>query len=338
MITTKRPLLIQRGARWTALMCLFASMGSPVRSPVTAAQATQPRTAAAPSVQPRTFATPEDAVKTLIDVVKKSDVDALLTIFGQEGRDLLASSDPATARMNRQVFAVATAEQWHLVDDGTNRKTLIIGNEEWPFPVPLVKQAGTWRFDTAAGKEEVIARRIGHNELAAIATLRAYVTAQERYAAQGHDGHPAGLYAAKLRSDPGKENGLYWPAARGQKRSPLGDLVAEAAEEGRPVGTSGGVPPSQSAQPSPYRGYFFKILTSQGPAATGGARAYIVKGRMSGGHALVAWPANYNVTGVMTFIVSKDGVVREKNLGPGTDATARKMSAYNPDATWKVVK
>jgi hypothetical protein len=276
----------------------------------------------------RTFASPEEAVKTLIDTVKAGNLDALLAIFGKEGQDLIASSDPATARMNQQVFTAAVREQWRLEDDGANRKTLVIGNEEWPFPVPLVKDANAWRFDTAAGKEEVLARRIGRNELSAIDTSRAYVTAQQRYAQQGHDGKAAGLFAAKFQSDPGKQNGLYWPAARGQKRSPLGDLVGQAAAEGRPVG-------GDRPQPSPFHGYYFKILTSQGAAAPGGAKSYIVKGEMSGGFALVAWPAEYNATGIMTFVVGQDGIVREKDLGPSTDATARKMTVYNPDSSWR---
>jgi hypothetical protein len=307
-------------AGWTvALMCVAALIGIAAS-----------RAIAAQSIQHRTFASPEEAVTTLIETVKKGDVDGLLAIFGQDGKDLLASSEPAVARMNRQVFTVAAKEHWHLADDGANRKTLVIGNEDWPFPVPLVKEAKGWRFDTAAGKEEVLARRIGQNELAAIDTVRAYVTAQHRYAAQGHDGNQPGVYAAKFQSSPGKEDGLYWPAAPGQKRSPLGDLVAQAAEEGRPIGGQ--------AKPSPFHGYYFRILTGQGAAATGGARPYVVKGVMSGGFALVAWPAQYDVTGVMTFIVNGDGVVREKDLGPGTDATARKMSVYNPDASWRVVK
>jgi hypothetical protein len=276
----------------------------------------------------RIFRSPEDAVKALIDTVKKSDLPALLSIFGTDGDELIQSSDPATARMNRDVFVVAATEQWHLEDDGPNRKTLVIGNEAWPFPVPLVKDAAGWRYDTAAGKEEIVARRIGRNELAAIETVRAYVSAQRRYAAQGHDGKPAGVYAMKLQSDPGKENGLYWPAATGQKRSPLGDLVAQAAGEGRPIGGAG-------ARPSPLNGYYFKILTAQGSAAAGGAKNYVVKGEMSGGFALVAWPAQYDVTGVMTLVTNQDGAVFEKDLGRGTDAAARAMTAFNPDASWR---
>ena len=287
-------------------------------------------TMAAQSVQHRSFPSADDAARALVDTVKKGDVDALLAIFGQDGQELLATSDPATARSNRKVFAVAAAEQWRLTDDGPDRKTLVIGNEQWPFPVPIVRVASGWRFDTAAGKEEVIARRIGRNELAAIDTIRAYVTAQQRYAQQGHDGGQPGAYAQKFRSDSGKQNGLYWPTARGEKRSPLGDLLAEAALEGRTTGGDGA--------PSPLNGYYFRILTAQGGSAKGGAKSYIVKGRMSGGFALIAWPAQYDTTGVMTFIVNQDGVIREKDLGPGTDAAARKMAAYNPDASWPAVK
>jgi hypothetical protein len=278
----------------------------------------------------RTFPAPEDAVKALVDTVKAGNLDGLLAIFGSGGQELIDSSDAATARQNQKVFTVAVAERWRLEDSGTDRKTLVIGNEDWPFPVPIVKDGSAWRFDTVAGKEEILARRIGRNELAAIDTVRAYVTAQKRYAEQGHDGKAAGLYAVKFQSDQGKQNGLYWPASRGQKLSPLGDLVAQAAEEGRAVG--------QSNQPSPLYGYYFKILSGQGPAATGGAKSYIVKGEMSGGFALVAWPAQYDATGVMTFIVNQDGVVHEKDLGNGTDAAARQMTTYNPDASWRVTR
>ena len=279
----------------------------------------------------RTFPTPEDAAKALIETVKAGDVNSLLAIFGSEGKELFDSSDPATGRQNRQVFAVAAAEKWHLEDAPPNRKTLVIGNEDWPFPVPIVKEGNAWRFDTAAGKEEVLSRRIGRNELAAISTTRAYVTAQKRYAEQGHDGKPAGVYAIKFQSDPGKEDGLYWPTSRGQKLSPLGDVVAQAAAEGRPV-------TGKAVQPSAFHGYYFKILTAQGSAAPGGAKNYIVKGEMTGGFALVAWPAQYDATGIMTFIVNQDGVVRQKALGTGTDATARKMTTYNPDSSWQVTQ
>ena len=252
-------------------------------------------------------------------------------IFGPEGQELIASSDAATARSNREVFTVAVAEGWRLVDQGTNRKALIVGNEGWPFPVPLVKSGKSWRFDSAAGKEEVLARRIGRNELAVIGICRAYVAAQHRYAQQGHDGKPAGLFATTVRSDPGKQNGLYWPAAKGQPRSPLGDLVAQAWEEGRPIGTDRSGPRLFTATTS-------RILAAQGAAAPGGAKSYVVNGEMSAGFALVAWPAQYDATGIMTFIVNQDGTVHEKDLGAKTDATVAAMTAYNPDASWRRVQ
>ena len=289
-----------------------------------------PASRAMRQTQHRWFASPEEAVKELVNVVRKGSLDDLLALFGPEGKELIASSDPGTARRNREVFKVAAAEKWQLVDETPNRKTLVIGNEDWPFPVPLVKEAAGWRFDTAAGREEVIARRIGRNELAAIDSCRAYVTAQQRYAQQGHDGVAAGAYAQKFRSDQGKENGLYWPTAKGQKRSPLGDLVAEAAADG--------VKSVAGAERSPLHGYYFKIVTEQGRSARGGARNYIVNGVMSRGFALVAWPATYDVTGVMTFVVNQDGTIYEKDLGPTTNALVQKMTAYNPDSSWRAVK
>jgi Protein of unknown function (DUF2950) len=261
----------------------------------------------------RTFSTPEEAVKTLIQTVKGGNMEELLALFGPDGKELVASSDPATGRANRQVFTVAVSEGWRLVDQGADAKVLVIGHEQWPFPIPIVRDANVWRFDTAAGKEEVLARRIGRNELAVIEVCRTYVQAQHVYARHGHDGKPAGLYSTRFVSDPGKQNGLYWPAKRGEKRSPLGDLVAKATEEGRALGGQG--------QPSPFHGYYFKILTEK-----------------SGGFALVAWPAQYDATGVMTFIVNQTGVVRQKDLGPETDALAREMTAYNPDASWTTVE
>jgi len=296
-----------------------------------AAVAAQSLVITAQSAAPRTFATPEDAVRALIEAAKPGRVDDLLAIFGADGRELLASSDEATARQNREIFTVAAAEGWRLGDQRTNRKVLIVGNEGWPFPVPIVKNANSWRFDTAAGKEEVLARRIGRNELAVIGTCRTYVVAQQHYAQQGHDGRPPGLFATTFTSAPGKQNGLYWPSQRQEPRSPLGDLVAQAAQEGQQLGTNPG-------QPSPFHGYYFKILTGQGAAASGGARSYITNGEMPDGFALVAWPAQYDATGVMTFIVNQDGIVYEKDLGAQTSATVAAMIRYNPDASWRRVQ
>jgi hypothetical protein len=273
----------------------------------------------------RTFSSPEEAVKALASAVTTEKVDDVLQIFGPEGKDLIDTSDPASARRGRQVFTAALTERWKLVDRDGGGKTLVIGNEEWPFPVPLIQTAQGWHFDAAAGKEEVITRRIGRNELAVIEICQTYVVAQRRYARTAHDGKRAGLFATTFRSDPGKQNGLYWAVKKGEPRSPLGDLLAEAADPARL---------KSDAKPAPFYGYYFKILTAQGPAATGGARNFVVNGDMSDGYALVAWPAHYDNTGIMTFIVNQDGIVREKDLGPETDATARAMSIYEPDASW----
>jgi len=277
----------------------------------------------------RTFKTPEEAAQALNDAAKASSIDGLIAIFGTDGRELVDTSDAVTARHNRDVFTVAFKESSRWIDQGASSKTLVIGHEAWPFPVPLVKDGNAWRFDTAAGKEEIIARRIGRNEIAVIRICRTYVTAQHVYAKYAHDGKPTGVYATAFRSSPGQQDGLYWPSRHGERRSPLGDLVAEAATEGRDL--------AKQQAPAPFHGYYFKVLTTQGPAASGGPQDYIVNGLMSKGFALVAWPAKYDVTGVMTFIVNQDGTVKEKDLGPETEATAKAMTAYNPEG-WEAVQ
>ena len=288
--------------------------------------------ARAPAPPPyRTFSTPEDGVKALAEAVRNGKLDEIRAIFGPDADSLIDPADPVTARQNREVFAAAYRERWQLTTDREGARTLVVGNEQWPFPIPLVRDANGWHFDTKAGKEEVIARRIGRNELAAIRICRTYVAAQRLYAQKGHDDLPAGLFAQTFRSDPGRQNGLYWPAARGQKRSPLGDLVAYAAQEGTVLDRDG-------AQRAPFHGYYFRILTGQGPNAPGGAKDYVAGGRMSGGFALVAWPAHYDGSGVMTFVVSHDGVVHEKDLGPDTASAAAAIQAYNPDASWTATR
>jgi hypothetical protein len=269
----------------------------------TAIVATLSCRAAAPTGQ--TFASPEDAAKELIAVAKRGSLDELMKLLGPEAQPLVESSDPQVARQNRQVFIAAAAEGWRLEENGPDGRTLIVGNESWPFPVPLVKDGARWRFDTAAGVEEVMARRIGRNELSAIRVCKTYVFAQRLYASRGHDGKPAGLYATALRSDPGKRNGLYWQAGRGEKRSPLGDLIAESDDPGKP----------------PFHGYRFKLVKSGGAI----------------GVALLAWPATYDSTGVMTFVVADDGIVRQKDLGPDTERAARALDASPVDSTWEAV-
>jgi len=279
----------------------------------------------------RTFPTPEDAVESLIAAARTSSLDAVVAIFGVEGRAVVDSSDPATPRRNLAVFTAAAAERWHLEAQPDASKLLVIGNEDWPFPVPLVKDARGWRFDAAAGNEEILARRIGRNELAVIGVCRTYVAAQRLYRDRGHDGNAAGFYAMTLRSDPGRQNGLYWPASAGQKRSPLGDLVAQAAADGRTLGVEG-------KQPSPFHGYYFRILTAQGPGARGGAKDYISDGKLSGGFALVAWPSVYGATGIMTFMVNQEGLVYERDLGTGTEATVQTLTSYDPGPLWTAVQ
>lgn len=273
----------------------------------------------------RVYDSPEHAAEALVSTVKDGKVDDLVAILGPDSRDLIESADVPDARQSRDVFAAAAKERWRLEDGASGSKTLVIGNEDWPFPIPIVHGSDGWRFDTAAGKEEVIARRVGRNELEVIDLCRTYVAAQHLYAASGHDGQPAGAFAMAFRSDAGRQNGLYWPTGHRERRSPLGDLVAQAANEGRKLDANPG---------APFHGYYFKILTAQGAAAPGGAKDYVAGGRMTGGFALVAWPAVYDSTGVMTFIVGSDGIVREKDLGPDTAAAASGIREFNPDASW----
>jgi hypothetical protein len=284
-------------------------------------------TARAEGAGPRVFATPDEAVRVLIDIVKTNDLDGLVLLFGSHGQELVDSSDAATGRRNREVFLAAGAEGWRLQDLGPGRKELVLGNEAWPFPVPLVKGPAGWSFDAEAGREEILNRRIGRNELAVIQALHHYVAAQRAYAATGHDGKPAGRYARRFGSDPGTQNGLYWPARRGEPRSPLGVLIARASEQG--YSRQGG------EGPSPLHGYYFRILEGQGKGAKGGAAEYVVDGEMTGGFALVAWPVHYDASGVMTFIVNQDGVIYEKDLGPETKAAVDKITRYDPDKTWR---
>jgi hypothetical protein len=273
----------------------------------------------------QTFQSAEDAVVAVVDAVKANDQPKLAAIFGPEAGEVLNSGDAVSDQRGRELFVAAYAERAVLVDEG-GQKILQVGGEDWPFPIPVVKEESGWRFDTAAGVEELRFRRIGRNELATIDACEAYAAAQKEYAAKGHDGMPAGLYAQKFASEPGKQNGLYWAAGPEEPASPLGQLAAEAAAEGYP---------RPAGKPAPFRGYHFRILTAQGASANGGARSYLVGGEMKGGFALVAWPAEYGKSGVMTFLVNESGVVYEKDLGEATSRAAGEMKDYNPDGTWK---
>jgi hypothetical protein len=275
------------------------------------------------------FATPEEAAVALLEAFKTQDLAKVQAIFGREGVDAVASGDPVADRHDREVLALAMEQSWRWAPYGEDAKELIIGDEQWPFPILLVKTGNGWQFDSEEGKEEVLARRIGGNELGAIDICRALVGMQRAYAGQPHDGKPAGLFAQRLRSSTGRQDGLYWQRKRGERRSPLGDLVAEAEAEGYD---------QIKPESSPFRGYRFRILSAQGPAAPGGKKSYVVNGDMTGGFAFLAYPAKYEFSGVMTFIVGQEGVVYQKDLGEDTATQALRLAEYNPDESWKALE
>ncbi len=285
---------------------------------------------AAPPAQ-RTFGSAEAAVQALVDATKAGDTRALAAILGPGSRPLIRSGDRAADQQARAHFVRAYAQAHRLERPTETRAVLLLGPDAWPLPIPLIKEGEAWRFDAAAGREEILARRIGRNELNAVQVCLAYVDAQREYARVPREGDGLLKYAKQFRSDPGKKNGLYWPTQAGDEPSPLGPLVAKARAEGAARGRSGG-------KPTPYHGYFYRILTAQGPDAPGGAYEYVVEGKLLGGFALVAFPARYGVSGIMTFLVNHQGTVYEKDLGPDTGSLARAMQTYNPDATWRPVE
>jgi Protein of unknown function (DUF2950) len=277
----------------------------------------------------KVFASPEEAVKAFVDAVKAENMGELSAILGPAGKEVLSSGDAIADRAGRERFLKAYETKYALIQDGDAKVVLQIGTEQWPFPIPIVKRGEKWSFDTRKGKEELINRRIGRNELNTIQTCLAYVDAQREYAGKDRDGDGLFEYAQKFVSTPGKKDGLYWEAKAGEEESPLGDFAARATREGYR---------KTNNKPVPYHGYYFRILKAQGRNAPGGAYDYIIKGKMIGGFALVAYPAQYGSSGVMTFIVNHDGVVYQKNLGKNTEKAAQAMKLFNPDSTWKKVE
>jgi hypothetical protein len=271
--------------------------------------------------QQKTFATPELAAEALITAAEVYDVPTLLQIFGPGGKDFIASSDSVRDMTLAHQFA-EKARQKHSVAIDKNEATLLVGNEEWPLPIPIVKKQGKWSFDTKAGRDEILFRRIGSNELDAIEICRGYVEAQKEYASTTHDGSDVPQYAQKIISTPGKQDGLFWKNPDGTAGGPISEGLARALEEG------------STDKTEPFHGYYFKILKGQGPHAPGGPLHYVINGVMIGGYALVAVPAEYKVSGVKTFLVSYEGTVYEKDLGPDSLKIAREMVDYNPDKTW----
>jgi hypothetical protein len=274
------------------------------------------------------FKSPDEAVTTLVAAVRAADVRDMLKVLGPQGRDILVSGDEVADQTARAAFLIAYDLKHQVVkSDGGNSATLVVGNNDWLFPIPLVQKGGAWQFDAVAGRREVLFRRIGRNELSAIQAALAFVDAQNDYASMNPTGSKVDTYAQRILSSPGKKDGLYWPAAANEPQSPLGEAFAAATAQGYRTG----------AGQIPYHGYYYKVLTAQGPNAPGGAMNYLVKNNLIGGFGLVAWPAEYGNSGVMTFIVNHAGVVLQKDLGPKTARIASRMTTFDPDPSWRRV-
>jgi DUF2950 family protein len=282
-----------------------------------------------PASAQKTFSSPEEAVKAAIAAARSNNDKELLAIFGAQAKEILFSGDPVADKQRRAEFVAAYDQANRLSTEGEDR-ILIAGKQDWPFPIPIVKKGQSWMFDIEQGKQEILNRRIGGNELFTIQTMLAIVDAEREYAMKDRDRNGLLEYAQKFLSDPGKKNGLYWQAKAGEPESPLGPIIVQARSQGY-----GG---KATTAPGPYHGYNYRILTAQGKDAPGGAYSYFVKGKMIGGFAVVAYPAEYGNSGIMTFIVNYDGKVFQKNLGSNTAAVAKSMKEYNPDKTWTEVK
>jgi hypothetical protein len=306
---------------WRRILSLASGLG------LTCLTLTLPVRASAADEQ--NFATPQEAIKALVAAARNNDTNAIRLIFGPAGHELI-SPDVVQATEEFKLFVQGLAEKTQLVNNSESNATLELGVDGWPFPIPLVKEGAQWHFDTAAGSEEILARRIGRNEMGALNVCNAYVVAQREYASEDRMGDGVLAYAQFLRSTPGTHDGLFWPTNQpGEELSPLGPLIAQARVEGYHRTAT-----MLNDEQVPYHGYYFKILTRQGKHALSGKYNYIINGRMIAGFALVAWPAEWGNTGVMTFIVNQTGIVSQKNLGPKTANTAKAMTVYNPDLTW----
>jgi Protein of unknown function (DUF2950) len=272
----------------------------------------------------RDFVSPEDAAQALVQAVKAQDRGATLSILGPDADAWISSGDPAADRASVARFAAAYDEQHRIALEG-DKAVLMLGRENFPFAFPVARSSGRWRFDTEAGRNEMLARRIGANELGAIQVLQAIVDAQLEYASEDRDGDGIPAYAQKFASSPGKRDGLYWPQRNGEAQSPLGELMVRAADEGYQGSDSG---------PTPYHGYFYRILTGQGAHAPSGAIDYVVRGRAIGGFAVIAYPARYGNSGIMSFVVSQDAKIYQADLGPDTQEAAARIRLFDPGPGW----
>jgi len=270
----------------------------------------------------KTFASPEDASAALFAAAKSNDEKTTLEILGPDGKQIVSSGDETEDAQGRATFVQKYQEMHRLVKEPDGTTTLYIGAENWPTPIPLMHKGGSWYFDTDAGKREILFRRIGRNEMSTIRVCQELAAAQKEYYSTQNQ-----AYAQSILSDEGQHNGLYWKAAAGESQSPIGPLIASAVAEGYAK--------TQDGSPTPYRGYYFRILTRQGKNAPGGAKSYLADGKMTGGFAFVAYPAEYRSSGVMTFVVNEDGVVYQKDLGRKTAVLAKAMKEYNPDSSWQ---
>jgi hypothetical protein len=275
----------------------------------------------------KTFSSPLEAVHALVEAARSGDPAQLEPLLGPQAPELIAAGDAGSAKELLAGFVKAYGEKHTLSVEAQGFEHLQVGSADWPFPFPIVRDGKVWYFDVYRGNQEILDRRIGRDELGAIAVCEGYVQSQVDYGSKGRDGNPSGIYAQRFHSNPGKQDGLYWPVSKGEPESPMGPLVASAsaAEHARQ--------PAES--PVPYYGYFYRILTEQGADAPGGAKNYLVDGKLTGGFALIAYPAEYRSSGVMTFIVNQDGVIYQQDLGDQTGALAPKMTAYNPDGSWE---
>jgi hypothetical protein len=309
------------------IVCAISMFASFQVNGIVFAQQEQSKPVFSSTSQGMTFDTPDQAADALIEAAEKFDTVALEKIFGPEGKNLVMTAEPPGDKEIAKTFAELGREKKSISVDPKNKNLalLLVGKEDWPFAIPLVKKNGKWMFDTAAGKEELIYRRVGGNELDAIEICHGFVEAQQEYAMEKHDGAQVNQYAQRIISSPGKKDGLAWQNADGTWGGPIGENVAKAIDKGYTAGL-------------PYHGYFFKVLKGQGPAAPLGEMDFVVKGAMIGGYALAAAPSEYGVTGVKTFIVSHDGVVYEKDLGPNTLEQFKKLERFNPDKTWNPVE
>jgi len=294
-------------ACWTAAVAILASVS------VASAQ--------------QSFKSPEDAAQALVNAAKDNWPKGVIAVLGPDADEIVSSGDKTSDEAMREKFLAAFDARHEVKQEGDDKAVMIIGKDDFPFPIPLTRKGAAWKFDTATGRLEILYRRIGRNEINAIKASLAYVDAQNEYAEKNPEGAGSATYAQRIVSRPGKKDGLYWPAAPGEEESPLGELVAQASKEGYSIG----------GERVPYHGYYYKILTRQGSMAAGGEVDYVVRGKMIGGFALVAYPAEYGNSGVMTFLVNHAGEVFQKDLGERTARIAERMTSFNPDQTWKKV-